>query len=460
AAAEAGWEAPSYQFLELPVQQRPPGKQHPQQQQLWRLHELQKQPQPQQGEEETQQLPPQAPLHPSSEQAALQQPKRRLQQPRPPQDGQQRQHEPLRPQQQPSQQRSQQQQRSPAAPRQPNRTPQLQQQGVQPRSATGTAAPPTAVYPSASPSSPRQRYDYRLRLHPGKPVATLAGVLIKSLHRHCVVLSEVSCPEHLYHAIKVIATARAIWQQQRQGQGHVQGQQGQEQPHTGQQVGSTAGQGSSNNTRAKQQQTQRQHHQGRGRPPAAATAAASPGGAEGSGGSLSAPGADIALQVLLPKQPYIRPRRDDLGGVSAPGMVRLSTGGRGGGAAAADGCASGMEDDDGGSGGGSRQRWHHGWQQQQSRQQDDSRVWRLYSHAVVLPAGYDESIKHAEAASCSAAGSARTAAAAAAGGGGRDLVQVMYVRSMSTPREVAAQLGPAVVREGAVVLLAAGRDAV
>ncbi|KXZ43875.1 hypothetical protein GPECTOR_78g63 [Gonium pectorale] len=214
---------------------------------------------------------------------------------------------------------------------------------------SGAKAPAAAASSDAAAASRRQRYDYRLRLDPAAPAQTMAGVLVEALGRHEVVLSEVVGGGELHRALHIIATARELMRQGRARQG----------------------------------------------PPV-------PPQDQDLDLGRSLPG-DLGVQVLLPKQPYIRSRQ------------------RNGGSEGSD------SDRNGGGAGGSR-------------------VWRLYTHRV--PA---------------AAVSGGEGGGGSGGGGGRARLVVpaeppvrLHVTGEQTAREVADVLGPAVVRDGQVALLADG----
>ncbi|EFJ45951.1 hypothetical protein VOLCADRAFT_93687 [Volvox carteri f. nagariensis] len=223
----------------------------------------------------------------------------------------------------------------------------------------------------------RQQYDYRLRLDPAKSVGGMAGALLQALSRHLVVLSEVVGPDDLYQAVKVVATARGFLQQQQQQQRSREPQSatadGDGAANVGGRYGTQLG--------ALRQPPQQQR------------------GGKGVMKSLKdkpepepASGGELALQVLLPKQPYIRS-----GGY---GSKYGSSGGNG----------------------------------NPSGDMERQRVWRLYSHRVPIVA---------------LAGVVPASEAHVR----------LYVNRTTDARELADRLGPAVVREGQVVLLAAGRDA-
>ncbi|GLC46549.1 hypothetical protein PLESTB_001865600 [Pleodorina starrii] len=225
----------------------------------------------------------------------------------------------------------------------------------------------------------RQRYDYRLRLDPARSVGGMAGALVQATSRHLVVLSEVMGSDDLYHAVKVVATARTFISQQQQQQ------QEKHQQEKEKEKGAAGGGGGGNGRRQGPHTTRQQQQRGRQGTTTSRAEEQSPGG-----------DSDLALQVLLPKQPYIRPR-------TGYGSDRSRRGDSG----------SHEDDDD---------------------DEGERRVWRLYSHRV--PAALEN---------------------------GAALVEPpvrLYVSRTSDARELAKQLGPAVVREGRVALMAAGRDAV
>ncbi|GIL77846.1 hypothetical protein Vretifemale_7322, partial [Volvox reticuliferus] len=221
--------------------------------------------------------------------------------------------------------------------------------------------------------APRQRYDYRLRLDPEKSVGGMAGALLQALSGHLVVLSEVVGPDDLYYAVKVVATARNFLRHQRRGV--AAGGQGDaaaapnsiRDSSSGERNKAAEGGGYSGASTAGSKQQQQQQQYG----------TASDKDEPGDGG-------DVALQILLPKKPYIKPR----------GYGRKS------------------ESDDGGGGG------------------VTERVWRLYSHRVrTLGQSVEAPVR-------------------------------LYVNRTSGVQDLADKVGPAVVRDGLVVLQAAGRDAV
>ncbi|GIL64414.1 hypothetical protein Vafri_18246 [Volvox africanus] len=210
-------------------------------------------------------------------------------------------------------------------------------------------------------SAPRQRYDYRLRLDPEKSVGGMARALLQALSGHLVVLSEVVGPDDLYFAIRVVATARTLLRQQREKT--AAGSDAAAMP------GSSGGGGGG------------LRDKGEGGYSGASAAGRKPQQQYGTASSKDEPGyfGDLALQVLFPKQPYIKPR----------GYGRKS----------------GSNDGEG---------------------EVTERVWRLYSHRV-----------------CSL-------------GQGVEAPVRLCVNRTSSVKNLADKLGPAVLRDGLVVLQAAG----
>ncbi|GLI67777.1 hypothetical protein VaNZ11_012032 [Volvox africanus] len=214
-------------------------------------------------------------------------------------------------------------------------------------------------------SAPRQRYDYRLRLDPEKSVGGMARALLQALSGHLVVLSEVVGPDDLYTAVRVVATARTLLRQQ------------QEKIAAGGDAAAMPCSSSGSGGGLK--------NKGEGGYSGASAAGRKPQQQYGTAWAKDEPRdcGDLALQILFPKQPYIKPR------------------GYGRKAGSNDGRGEVME-----------------------------RVWRLYSHRVCpLGQGVEAPVR-------------------------------LCVNRTSSVKNLADKLGPAVLRDGVVILQAAGRDAV